>query len=183
MTDLKRLVFLAGFMASGKSTIGPALARRLGYEFVDIDDVIEASEGMSIPEIFKRNGEAYFRGVEKRALERLTRDDRKLIVALGGGTLMDQESKGLVLAKGMLVYLKASPRDIFERVKRKKDRPMLLSPEGHPLDDQQLAARVASLMSEREAHYQIAHITIHTAGAGVLDCVEEIASRLKGRIA
>jgi shikimate kinase len=182
MTEPKHIIYLAGFMGSGKSTIGPELARRLGYEFVDIDDLIEEAEGISIRDIFERHGELHFRGTEKRVLNELSRSDRKIVVGLGGGTLTHEESRKVVRKEGVLVYLKASPKKIFERVRKKRNRPMLLSPEGTPLSDAELSARVESLLREREADYIEASIIVSTSELTVSKSVEEIASKLKGKI-
>jgi shikimate kinase len=182
MTEPKHIIYLAGFMGSGKSTIGPELARRLGYKFVDIDDLIEEAEGISIRDIFKHHGEAYFRGTEKKVLTELARSDRKMVVGLGGGTLTNEESRQVVRKGGVLVYLKASPNKIFERVRKKRNRPMLLSPEGAPLTDAELSARVESLLREREAGYMEASIVVSTSELTVSKSVEEIALKLKGKI-
>src|SRR5437588_6883468 len=81
-----RRIVLTGFMGSGKSTVGPLLARRLGWDFVDADDVIEAEAGMPIAEIFARHGEAAFRAREHAAIARLAAQD-SLVLALGGGAI------------------------------------------------------------------------------------------------
>ncbi len=182
MIERKHRVFLAGFMGSGKSTIGPELARKLGYDFVDIDDLIEKSEGVTIPEIFRNHGEEYFRRIEKRVLDDLSGNDRHIVVALGGGTLTNEESRGLLREEGILVYLRSDPKEILERVKKKRDRPMLLAPDGSPLNDAELSSRVESLLREREVHYLEANIIVSTSGRTVSKSVEEIASKLKGRI-
>ena len=101
-----RRIVLTGFMGSGKSTVGPLVARRLGWSFLDADDVIEAEEGVTIAEIFARHGEAHFRDQEFAAISRLaTRDS--LVLALGGGAIEHAATRELLLrAPGiMLVHL------------------------------------------------------------------------------
>lgn len=182
MIEPKRIVFLAGFMGSGKSTIGPELARSLNFDFVDIDDLIEENEGISIPEIFEKFGEQYFREIEKRVLNEISRSDKNIVVALGGGTLTHEENRLLVRNGGILVYLKADPEKIFERVRSKQDRPMLLAADGSFLNDKELFAKVQSLLREREKYYLEANIIVSTSEQDVARSVEEIASKLRGKI-
>ncbi len=183
MTEPNHIVYLTGFMGSGKSTVGPELARRLGYDFVDVDTKVEDIEGISITEIFRLRGERYFRNLEKRVLSELAGSGRRVVVALGGGALADEESRKLTKATGVLVYLKAKPEKILERVKRKKNRPMLLTRNGNPMNDADLSARLKALFEERERHYLEASIVVSTSEMTVSKSVEEIILKLKGRIA
>lgn len=182
MTELKHIVFLTGFMGSGKSTIGPRLAGRLGYDFADMDKTIEQSEGASIPDIFRNRGEAYFRRIEKEVLTKLSGSDGRIVVALGGGTLTSEECRNIVRVRGVLVYLRISSEKVLERVGRNRERPMLLSPKGEVMSDVDLSARVESLLSVREKHYLKANLVINATEMTVLECVDEIASKLKGFI-
>src|SRR5208283_2822885 len=91
-----RCIVLTGFMGSGKTTIGPLLARRLGWSFVDADDAIEAESGCTIPELFRRHGETAFRERERAAIARLAGGDG-LILALGGGAIEDAATRSLLL--------------------------------------------------------------------------------------
>ena len=93
--ELRRVV-LTGFMGSGKSTVGPLVARLLGWNFVDVDDVIAAEAGCSIPEIFRDEGEKDFRRRERETIARLASGDA-LVLALGGGAIEDAETRGLLL--------------------------------------------------------------------------------------
>ena len=181
MSEPKHVVFLAGFMGSGKSTIGPRLARTLDCDFVDIDDLIEEIEGVSISELFKKFGERHFRKIEKRVLCEICRNNKSLVVALGGGTLTHEENRLIVRNGGTLVYLKADPRNIFERVRSKQNRPMLLAPDGSPLGDKELLERIESLLREREKHYMEASVIVSTSELGIERSVEEIVQKLQGR--
>lgn len=170
-------------MGSGKSTIGPRLAKKLGYHFVDIDNIIEENEGIPIPEIFAKHGEKHFRNLEKGMLVEIYKEKKNIVVALGGGTLTRMENRELVRNGGVLVYLKADPKVIIERVKDGKiNRPMLLAPDGSKLSKRELSHRIASLLKEREEHYLEASIVIDTSGKSINGAVEEITSKLKGRI-
>lgn len=170
-------------MGSGKSTIGPRLAKKLGYHFVDIDNIIEENEGIPIPEIFATHGEKHFRNLEKGMLVEIYKEKKNIVVALGGGTLTRMENRELVRNGGVLVYLKADPKVIIERVKDGKiNRPMLLAPDGSKLSKRELSRRIASLLKEREEHYLEASIVIDTSGKSINGAVEEITSKLKGGI-
>ncbi len=183
MNSAKRIIFLAGFMGSGKSTVGPRLARKLGYDFVDVDGVIEENEGISISEIFSRHGEKHFRNLEREMLNEISREKKKIVVALGGGTLTRRENRELIKNGGVLIYLKTDPKVILKRVEIEKlNRPMLLAPDGSKLSGRELSLRIQSLLKEREEHYLEAVVTIDTSGKSVNGTVEEITSKLKGRI-
>src|ERR1700735_4348962 len=94
MQRVSRLI-LTGFMGAGKSTVGAILARDLGWQFLDLDDVIEASSGLTVPEIFRDHGEANFRERERQALQQLNCQD-KLVLALGGGAIESESTRALL---------------------------------------------------------------------------------------
>lgn len=175
-------VFLTGFMGSGKSTVGPILANSVGYDFVDLDGLIEASEGRAIREIFQTDGEAYFRRRELEEIQRLSQRP-KLVVSLGGGTLIQAETYRLIRSSGLLVYLKISPEQVFRRVRHRDDRPLLSDPQGRPLSTAELKARISQLYRERETLYASADITVESdprqVGVTVDRVVREIASQLQ----
>ena len=182
MNEGRHIIYLAGFMASGKSTIGPQLARELAYDFVDIDDQIEAREGLSIAGIFQKFGEQYFRTLENQILNDVSKSRRNIVVALGGGTLTQEENRRLIHSEGVLIYLNTEPGKILERVGEKQDRPMLLDQDGGPLSGERLSARIESLLREREKHYLEANIIVNTSEMSVDESVEEIRSKLHGKI-
>ena len=117
-------IALVGFMAVGKSAVGRNLARRLRRRFVDLDALIEKTEGCKIREIFARKGEAYFRGLEKKMLnEVLARPGQ--VIATGGGIVMDEENLRLLQDKSRLIGLTASTEALLSRVGRNSKRPLL----------------------------------------------------------
>ena len=109
------LIFLTGFSGSGKSTIGPLLANSLGYEFIDLDQMIEKQAGKTITLIFAENGEEYFRKLEFHALEGVV-EQTNLVISLGGGVLQNDRSYELIKATGTLVYLKSPARTLAKRL-------------------------------------------------------------------
>ena len=119
-------VVLTGFMGTGKTVVGRSLAEELGYEFVDTDRLIEQKTGQSISEIFRDDGEAHFRKVEKEVIRQLSCREG-LVVATGGGAVMDTENMVFLRQKGWLICLTASPETILSRLKEEPDRPLLNS--------------------------------------------------------
>lgn len=182
MTEHRHIVFLTGFMGSGKSTIGPGLAKKIGYSFIDMDKLIEKSEGMSVHDIFERHGEEHFRRAENETLRTLSESKEHIVVALGGGALSSEANRRLVHSAGVLVYLKAAPETILRRVGRNRKRPMLLNSKGDTMGDEELSARVETLLKEREVYYLEADIIVDTSESTVLESVGEIGSKLKGLI-
>ena len=117
-------VYLIGMMGSGKTTTGRALAKLLSVPFVDLDDQIVQKAGCSINEIFKRKGEHYFRDLETELLKNVSGSSDQ-VIATGGGIVIDPENRTKLKSTGLVVYLKTSADVLWERVKEKKDRPLL----------------------------------------------------------
>lgn len=123
MSSRENLV-LTGFMGSGKSSIGRLIARKLGYRFTDTDRIVSREAGVTIPEIFAREGEASFREWESRALESL-KGSKGLVVATGGGIILRERNRTLLNQLGFVVWLQACEDVLFERVSRNDRRPLL----------------------------------------------------------
>ncbi|GAA0730731.1 shikimate kinase [Sphingomonas japonica] len=119
-----RPIVLVGLMGAGKSTVGRRLALRLKLPFVDADSEIEEAAGMSIPDIFDRFGEPYFRDGERRVIARLI-DGSAKVIATGGGAFLNEETRGLILDESIAIWLDADPAVLAERVKRRDTRPLL----------------------------------------------------------
>ncbi len=149
--SLPRRIVLTGFMGSGKSTVGPLVAERLGWKFVDVDDVIEAEAGCTIPELFRRDGEAAFRERESATIARLAGGDA-LVLALGGGAIEDAATRSLLIdaPKTLLVHLEIELATTLERCRGTEHlRPVLA-------DEANLASRYA----RRLPLYRTAHVSI-----------------------
>ena len=170
-------IYLTGFMGSGKSTIGPILANTIGYEFVDIDRAIEASEKTSVNTIFQQHGESRFRSIERMTLMKVS-SRTGLVIALGGGTLTDPENLQIVLNTGIVIYLKISQDQLFHRLRHRSDRPMLASTDGTPLNDDQLRQRITALYDVREPLYALADITLQTDETRLGLTVDHLVRRL-----
>lgn len=135
---------LTGFMGTGKSTLGRLVADRLGRPFVDMDSVIAARAGQPIPAIFAAQGEQAFRALERALCQELAAQDG-LVIATGGGALVDPENRAAMQRSGLVICLTASPAALAERLAGAGDRPLLAG------DDP--AARIAALLADRAAAY------------------------------
>jgi shikimate kinase len=167
-------IFLIGPMGAGKSAVGKRLARRLHREFRDADAEIEARTGVDIPFIFEKEGEAGFRLREGRAIDELTALPA-VVLATGGGAVMDEGNRRLLAARGIVVYLHASVAEQLERTRHSRHRPLLDTPDPE--------ARLRSLMAVREPLYrELADLVIETDGRKVGAVAEEIRRRLDGLV-
>ena len=147
-----RVLVLIGMMGAGKSSIGRRIAARLNLPFVDADVEIEAAHaGLTIPEIFAKYGEPYFRDGEVRVIARLL-EGGPSVLATGGGAFMREETRQRIRAKGVSMWLRADPDVILRRVKRRSDRPLLQT------DDP--AAKIQELVDQRYPVYAEADITV-----------------------
>jgi shikimate kinase len=173
----KNLVFLSGFMASGKSTIGPILANTLGWNFFDLDKLIEEKEGKKIRDIFQNQGEDYFRTLEKKILKEVS-NLNNYIIALGGGTIADTENLELIKKNGLLVYLKSSPEETYKRLRFKRDRPAFLFDDEEPSKEKFLE-KINELLEKREKYYSKADVTIDTDKIRIGQTVDKLASLVK----
>ena len=152
-------MYLTGFMGSGKSTVGPILANTIGYNFVDVDRTIEEAEGVAIGELFRLRGEQFFRLREREVLERLSRE-RKLVVALGGGALVDPANFETITTTGIVIYLRLPAELLLKRLRHREDRPLLTDAEGSRLHDGALRERVEALYRTREPLYAKADVIV-----------------------
>jgi shikimate kinase len=167
-----RSIVLVGMMGVGKSSIGRRLAARLGVPFVDADSEIETAAGMSIPDIFARHGEAYFRNGEARVIARLLESGPQ-VLASGGGAVMNADTRATIKAKGVSIWLKAEFDVLMRRIaKRKNERPMLQT------DDPSETLR--QLLITREPFYALADLTVQSREAPHETIVAEIMRALTG---
>lgn len=166
-----RNIILVGFMASGKTSVGRALAERTGWTFIDADDAIVARAGKPIHRIFAEDGEPAFRELESRVIVDLCAGHRQ-VIASGGGAFVSEQNRNVMLTGGRVFFLSASPAEILRRV-REEDaggpiRPLLAveNPE----------VRIAELLSHRFPAYTQAHHTIETDGVTAEGVASEISS-------
>ena len=170
-----RSIVLVGMMGVGKSSVGRRLAMRLSIPFVDADSEIETAAKMTIPEIFARHGEPYFRSGEARVIARLLEGGPQ-VLATGGGAFMNADTRALIKQKGVSVWLHADLDVLLRRTsKRRSDRPLLQT------DDPSETLR--ALLAEREPVYALADLTVQSRDvpheAIVADVMTALASYLK----
>lgn len=152
-------LILVGMMGSGKSTMGRALAKHLGKVFVDSDEEIQQRTGVTIPHIFDVEGEEGFRLRETAALAGLVKRDN-LVIATGGGAVLAEQNRALLQQNGIVIYLKASVHDLWQRTRHDRNRPLLQTDDPH--------AKLTELYLQRDALYQqVADIVIHSGKQSV----------------
>ena len=170
MTEERRTLILCGFMATGKSSVGKRLAVMLDYDFLDMDAAIETEEGVSIPQIFSSRGEAAFRMLESRMVERIEGLSR-CVIATGGGTIVNPQNLEKLKRCGILINLTADIQTILLRAGSGDDRPMLR--EGDRSE------RIRMLMEQRAAAYAQADMAIDTSSLTIDEVAQLIVERLR----
>src|SRR5918996_2970581 len=155
---IDRTVVLIGMMGAGKTAVGRRLAKALGWPFEDADVAIEAAAGTSISNIFAEIGEAAFRVRERQVIARLLRGERQ-VLALGGGAFVDPDTRALVRARAISIWLRADLDVLVRRTARRDDRPLLAG--GDP------RARLAALLEQRAPIYAQADLVVDS-GKGPL---------------
>lgn len=176
-----RIFYISGFMASGKSTIGSILAKTLGWKFIDLDEAIEKKENKKTTQIFSDEGEDYFRLRETEILQEIVVEDN-MIISLGGGTLMKAENREFIMSTGKLIFLKTSPTITYERLKDKKDRPVLFNIREEQVDQKTSIDRIESLMKKRKNIYSNADFTFNTDNDSVRKTVDNIVRVIRKSI-
>lgn len=166
----KANIILTGFMGTGKSTVGKKIADRLGWPFIDTDDLIEEKAGMIVSNIFAKHGEAYFRTLERQVIDNVCRGTGK-VVATGGGAMTIEENARRLQESGTVICLTAEPEVILSRVQDNVDRPLLQGAD--PL------GKIRTLLSARAEAYARADIIIDTSHLDIDETVAVICSRLE----
>src|SRR4051812_15893096 len=166
-------LYLVGMMGAGKTTVGRILARRLKLRFIDADHEIEARCGVKIPVIFEIEGEPGFRMREAHAIEELTALDG-IVLATGGGAILSPANRKRLAARGTVVYLRALPEDLYERVRHDRNRPLLAG--ANPLE------RLRSLYTERDPLYrEVADLIVDTGAQSVQVLARGLLTELQAR--
>jgi shikimate kinase len=164
-------IFLVGLMGAGKTTVGRLLAKHLHKTFVDSDHEIEQRTGVNIPLIFELEGEAGFRAREAAMIEELT-GRRGIVLATGGGAVLDQRNRENLRRNGTVIYLRAGLDDLWQRTRHDRNRPLLQTADPR--------ARLGELFAQRDPLYrEVADIVVDTGEQSVHSLVRQLEQQLK----
>jgi shikimate kinase len=165
-----RNIFLVGLMGAGKTTVARQLARRLGKTFYDTDHEIERRTGVRVQVIFEIEGEPGFRAREAQMLDSLTSLE-DVVLGTGGGVVLKPENRALLASRGFVIYLRAQPRDLYQRTRHDKSRPLLATDD--PL------AKLEELQRVRDPLYrEVADLIVDTGRQSVGALVDQLLKRL-----
>ena len=165
LMEKKSNIILIGFMGTGKTAVGKRLANILHMDFYDTDQEIEKVTGMTMNRLYQKYGEIRFRSEEELMLQKLVKKENA-IIATGGGMVLDQEIIDKLRQDGILICLTANPDIIYERVKRRNNRPLLKK--GN------LYENIVKLLQERDNFYKYADFTIDTSNLDFEQIINEI---------
>ena len=168
---MRKNIVITGFMGTGKSAAAKELARKLGMKFIDMDQIIEERQGTSISDIFDRYGENYFREQENELAKELSQKEN-MVIATGGGTLLSSDNARRLGQAGEIVCLYADSQTIYNRVKRKNDRPLLKG--------ENVLGEIDHLLEERKKAYAKIKWKIDTTNLNIQEVTEKIITLLKG---
>lgn len=164
-------IYFVGMMGAGKTTIGRQLARRLKKRFIDCDQEIEARTGVRIPVIFEIEGEAGFRRRESQVLQALS-EERDLVLATGGGAVLDPQNRKRLAETGLVIYLCVQPDELFARTRHDRNRPLLQVAD--PL------SKIRELHQQRDPLYrEIADIVMEGGGRTLLAAARQLEQEIR----
>lgn len=169
---MRENIILIGFMGVGKTSLGKLLAQKLGCGFIDLDEKIEHDANLTIPQIFEKYGEKYFRELEKASVKEVC-TKKNIIIATGGGTVKDEENLQLLKNSGVIICLTTEPEEIFRRTARRGERPVLDGGGNERLET------IKKLLAEREKFYSQADFNIDTTNWSPLQIVNDICEKIK----
>ena len=167
---MRKNIIITGFMGSGKSIVAEELARKLGMEFIDMDQIIEERQEMSISDVFAIKGEKYFREQENKLVKELSQD-KNMVIATGGGTFLFPDNVRILSRAGEIVCLFADSQTIYKRVKRKNIRPLLKG--------DNVLNKINHLLEERKKIYNNIKWKIDTTNFTVQEVVDKIINLLR----
>jgi len=167
---MRENIIITGFMGTGKSVVAKQLAQKLKMEFIDMDQIIEERHGMSITDIFTRYGENYFREQENKLVKKLSQKEN-MVIATGGGTLLSSDNTRILSQKGKIICLFADSQVIYNRVKRKNNRPLIKG--------NNILNKINHLLEERKKIYNDIKWKIDTTNFTIQEVVDKIINLLK----
>ena len=166
-------IFLVGMMGAGKSTVGKFLAKQTGRTFVDCDEEIQRRTGVTISHIFDVEGEAGFRQRESAVIGELVKYDN-IVLATGGGAVLNGDNRAALACNGTVVYLKSSVHDLWQRTRHDRNRPLLQTADPR--------GKLRELFEQRDPLYtQVADLVIHTGKQSVQSLVLKLQRELEAQ--
>ena len=167
---MRRNIIITGFMGTGKSVVAKQLACKLKMEFIDMDRIIEESRGTSIADIFAGHGEKYFRAQENKLVKELSQKEN-MVIATGGGTLLSSDNARILSQRGQIICLYTDSQTIYNRVKRKNNRPLLKG--------ENILSEINRLLEERKKIYDNIKWKIDTTNLNIQEVTDKIIALLK----
>ena len=169
------IISLLGYMGSGKSHVSKNLSKKTNFRLIDLDDAISEENGLTIPQIFEKKGEIFFRKEEKRILDKILSSDENTILSLGGGTPVYHNNMEMINLYSQSFFLRASVKTLTDRLLlQKESRPLIAR-----LEDHDIPEFIAKHLFERNPFYSQAHFTIETDQKKATDISTEIMQALK----
>ncbi len=166
-------IVLVGFMGTGKTSIGKALGKRLKRPVIDVDRWVEDDQKRKISDIFERNGEPFFRALEKAAIREISKKEG-IVITTGGGAVIDPENMELLKTNGWIVALLAAPETIFSRVRNSRHRPLL--------NTENMLEKIKKMLSERLPLYRQADFEFETDLLSSSEVAALIVRALEGKL-
>lgn len=163
-------ITLIGMMGSGKTTLGKILSEKTNISAIDIDELIEQNENSTITDIFKNQGEEYFRKIEAETIKELINSNAQQILSLGGGAFENVKTRELLLNNSVVIYLETTPVEILNRIQKTNNRPLL--------KNNMTIEKINEIITKRKDNYNLAHHKILTDGKTPSKIAEEILGAL-----
>jgi len=167
---MKKNIIITGFMGTGKTVVAIELASKLGMKFIDMDQLIEERQEMSIADIFVRYGEKYFREQENELVQELAQKEN-MVIATGGGTFLNLDNTRILNQEGKIICLYANPQVLYNRLKKKNNRPLLKG--------NNILNKINHLLEKRKKIYDNFPWKIDTSNLSVQEVVDKIIELLK----
>jgi len=168
------MLWLIGMMGSGKTSVGVEVAARRGVDFVDTDELVTAVTDLSIPEIWRHQGEEEFRRLERQMIASAAAEDEPMVIGTGGGAVLDDDNIEVMRRSGTVIWLAASPETLARRIGRDSNRPLLAAADA-PVEV------LRTVLAEREEKYRrAAHAVVTTDHKRIEEVVEEVLALWNG---
>jgi len=169
---MKKNIIITGFMGTGKTVVAIELARKLGMKFIDMDQLIEERQEMSIADIFVRYGEKYFREQENKLVQELSQKEN-MVIATGGGTFLNLDNSRILNQEGKIICLYANPQALYNRLKKKNNRPLVKG--------KNVLNKINYLLEKRKQIYDNFEDKVDTTDLTIQEVVDNIINILKAR--